>query len=59
MESDDTGLPQLTARLAESVELVKRGDRHVFDDGRAPMYFALLDLPSKPFWKAHECDGGT
>jgi hypothetical protein len=24
---------------------------------RKPTYLALLDLVSKPFWKAHECDG--
>ena len=29
----------------------------VFDDGRKPTYAALLDLPSKPFWRAVEVAG--
>lgn len=31
----------------------------LFEDGRRPVYFALLDLPSKPFWKPDECDGAV
>jgi hypothetical protein len=49
--------PLPTERLRRSVEQV--GQRMVFDDGRRPAYFGLLDLPSKPFWTAQECDAGV
>lgn len=35
------------------------GQRMTFEDGRKPAYFGLLDLESKPFWSAEECDVGT
>ncbi len=27
----------------------------LLEDGRRPVYFCMLDLPSKPFWNAEEC----
>jgi aspartyl/asparaginyl beta-hydroxylase (cupin superfamily) len=46
---------ELSARLKKSVELL--GTRQEFEDGRKPMYYALMDLRSKPFYRAHECEG--
>lgn len=47
----------LSDRLRRSVAMV--GQRMTFSDGRRPCYFGLLDLESKPFWSAEECQEGT
>lgn len=42
-------------RLSKSFALA--GALTVFEDGRKPTYFSVLDLESKPFWSADEIDG--
>jgi aspartyl/asparaginyl beta-hydroxylase (cupin superfamily) len=47
----------MKSRLERSVEAMKPNT--LLQDGRRPVYFALLDLPSKPFWRADELRGVT
>lgn len=45
----------MSARLQRSIELL--GTRQECADGRKPMYYTLVELPSKPFFRADECEG--